>query len=74
MFNQLKSRTKKAINSVVRILCQQGGGGGGGGGKCINFAWGGGGLLRRENLQISDLQRLASLVVVKKSMRQTLVM
>ena len=28
MFNQLKSRTKKAINSVVRILCQQGGGAG----------------------------------------------
>ena len=32
--------------------------------KCINFVWGGGGCSEDKNLQISDLQRLASLIFV----------
>ena len=56
---QDNQRAGQKSSTFVRILCQWGGGGVV---KCINFvSGGGGGGSEDKNLQISDLQRLASL-------------
>ena len=48
----------------LRLFCEKRGGGGGGGFGVAGRFWGGGGggWHKRKNLQISDVQRLASLL------------